>query len=436
MVSIMVFQEEIIRKANNELTRANYAIIERIPLPVEHFKAQREGNTTNLLLMPTTEGYFHIYVDWSLEYLGNNLPEDIFTNEERNGWRRLAIPNDGDMASTLKVVATVFGLDGDTPQIPTEGEKQKAQKTNDHKIEKADSKTGSLDKKLEEFGVDLTLLAEQKKLNPVIGREKEMQKITGILLKHGKNAPLLIGEPGVGKSAIVEGLAQWIVERKVIDELLDSRIIEINLSLLSAGASMKGMLEDRVKNIVNAAKGDSRIILFFDELHTIFSTSGDNNIGTMLKSDLARGTFKVIGATTYRDYKQSIEKDGALARRFQKVLVNEPSEEQTIEILKGLRNHLEAHHNVKISDEVIQEAVKLSAWYITDRYLPDKAIDLIDEASVKMRLSKEMVEMTDETAETEIVESEMTFEEALQQGEYTIARKLLESREVILNAKT
>ncbi|MFQ6044104.1 MAG: AAA family ATPase [Candidatus Poribacteria bacterium] len=431
----MLFKEDTIRKVYSELGRENYALIERIPLPVEHFKTLREENTTNLLLMRTTKGFFHIYVDEGLEYLGNNLPEDIFTKEVRDGWRRLDIPNNPDVSLTLKTVAAVLGLDGEAPRLPSKGEEDKKEESPVKK------NTGRFNKVFEKFGKDLTSLASSGKLSPVIGREKEIQSIIGIILKHGKNAPLLIGEPGVGKSAIVEGMAQRIAEGKVILELRESRIIEVNLGFLSAGASMKGELEERVKNIINAAKEDARVILFFDELHAICSTRGDNDVATLLKSDLARGTFKVIGATTYRDYKQSIEKDGALARRFQQVLVKEPSEEETIEILTGLRPCLEAHHSVKIPDEVIKEAVKLSAWYINDRYLPDKAIDLIDEACVRMRLSKGTEEVSDEaevmdsglpvqkaTHDFVLGQTGMTLEEALQRGEYRLARGILEKR--------
>jgi len=378
----MLLREDTIQQVNTDLKREHYAVIKQVILPAHYFRSHQKGNASNILLMRTTEGYFHVYIDDEIEYLGKGLPPNIFTNESRNGWKRLNIPNDGDIQSTLETVSAVLGLDGNPPRLPDKDHKRQDTGKDDVSI-----KGSRFSASLYKFGKDLTSMAQDGKLAPVIGREKEIQSVIGILLKHGKNAPLLIGEPGVGKSAVVEGLAQNIAEGKIIDEFHDSRIFEINLGFLSAGASMKGELEERVKNIVNAAKENPRVILFFDELHIICSNNGNNDIATLLKSDLARGTFKVIGATTYRDYRQSIEKDGALARRFQQVLVKEPSEEETIEMLMGLRPRLEAHHGVGIPDESIKEAVKLSSFYITDRYLPDKAIDLIDQACVKMRLS-------------------------------------------------
>jgi ATP-dependent Clp protease ATP-binding subunit ClpA len=377
----MLLREDTIQKVNTDLEREHFTVIEKVILPAYYFRSHRKDNASNILLMRTTGGYFHVYIDDEIEYLGKGLPPNIFTSESRNGWKRLNIPNDGDIQSTLGTISAVLGLDGNPPRL------KDYRRQDTDKDAYVSIKGSRFSASLYKFGKDLTSMAQDGKLTPVIGREKEIQSVIGILLKHGKNAPLLIGEPGVGKSAIVEGLAQNIAAGKVINELRDSRIFEVNLGFLSAGASMKGELEERVKNIVNAAKEDPRIILFFDELHTICSNNGDNDIATLLKSDLARGTFKVIGATTYRDYRQSIEKDGALARRFQQVLVKEPSEEETIEMIMGLRPKLEAHHGVGIPDELIKEAVKLSSFYITDRYLPDKAIDLIDQACVKMRLS-------------------------------------------------
>ena len=244
-------------------------------------------------------------------------------------------------------------------------------------------------KTLDQFGRDLTALASSGAIDPVIGREEEIQRVIQILSRRTKNNPCLIGEPGVGKTAVAEGLALKIVSRDVPEILKDKRVFSLDLTSMIAGTKYRGDFEDRIKNTIDEIKKSGNIILFIDELHTIVgagSAEGSADAANILKPCLARGDFQVIGATTIKEYRKYIEKDAALERRFQPVMVGEPSEEETVQILKGLRDRYEAHHKVKITDEAIEEAVSLSSRYIADRFLPDKAIDLIDEAASRVRL--------------------------------------------------
>ncbi len=236
---------------------------------------------------------------------------------------------------------------------------------------------------LDEFGVDLTKLAREGKLDPVIGREKEIERVIQILSRKTKNNPVLIGEPGVGKTAIVEGLAQRIVNRDVPEDLLDMRVIALDLGALVAGTKYRGQFESRMKAIIKEASQGDDIILFIDELHTLVgagAAEGSIDAANMLKPALARGDIRVIGATTLSEYRKYIEKDGALERRFQVVLVEPTSLEDTLEILRGLRPKYEEYHSVVITDEALEAAVKMADRYLTDKFMPDKAIDLLDEA--------------------------------------------------------
>ena len=245
---------------------------------------------------------------------------------------------------------------------------------------------------LDQFSRDLNALARQGKLDPVIGREKEIERVIQILSRRTKNNPVLIGEPGVGKTAIAEGLAQKIVEGSVPESMLGRRVLALDLTGMVAGTKYRGDFEERIKNALEEAKKSGDVILFIDELHTIIgagAAEGAMDAANIVKPMLGRGEIQVVGATTLNEYRKYIEKDAALERRFQPVTVNEPTPEQSVEILKGLREKYEAHHGLTITDEAIETAVKMSSRYINDRYLPDKAIDLIDEAASRVRMENQ-----------------------------------------------
>ncbi|HIC97744.1 MAG TPA: ATP-dependent Clp protease ATP-binding subunit, partial [Aquificaceae bacterium] len=243
---------------------------------------------------------------------------------------------------------------------------------------------------LERFGTNLTALAKEGKLDPVIGREKEVNQVIEVLLRRTKNNPVLVGDPGVGKTAIVEGLAQKIVNREVPPELREKEIWAVDMATLLAGSKYRGEFEERMKSLLEEVKDKGNAVLFIDEIHTLVGAGkaeGAVDAGNIMKPALARGEIRVIGATTVDEYRKHIEKDPALERRFQPIYVDEPSPEETVEILKGLRHKLEKHHRVKISDEAIEAAVNLTKRYVTSRKLPDKAIDALDQASARKKLS-------------------------------------------------
>src|SRR5207248_719499 len=250
---------------------------------------------------------------------------------------------------------------------------------------KGKSKTPALDS----FGRDLTELARQGKLDPVIGRQNEIERVIQVLSRRTKNNPVLLGEAGVGKTAIVEGLAQLVVDSNVPELLRDKRIVVLDLAMMVAGTKYRGQFEERIKAVMNEVRRAKNTILFIDELHTLVGAGGAEgaiDASNVLKPALARGEIQCIGATTLDEYRKYIEKDAALARRFQEIIVNPPSKEETIEILKGLRDRYEAHHRVQIKDTALSAAVELSERYISGRCLPDKAIDVIDEAGARVRL--------------------------------------------------
>ncbi len=297
------------------------------------------------------------------------------------------------------------------------------------------SRTSSRNLNLEEFGTNLTRLAVEGRLDPVVGREKEIERVVQILGRRTKNNPILIGEPGVGKTAIAEGLAQRIATNDVPDILTDKQVISLDMGLLVAGTRFRGDFEERLNRILDEVRISGNIILVIDEVHTLVGTGsieGGMDAANLLKPALARGELQCIGATTLDEYRQHIERDPALERRFQPVMVGEPSVEDTIEILYGLRDRYEQHHKVRITNEALEAAAKLSARYISDRYLPDKAIDLIDEAGSRVRLANTPQSAT-KGLKQELRQVVRAKEEAVKEQDFDRAGKLRD-RELELEA--
>lgn len=299
-------------------------------------------------------------------------------------------------------------------------------------IQRGRNEEATLTPTLDQYSRDLTAMARAGRLDPVIGREKETERVIQILCRRGKNNPCLIGEPGVGKTAIVEGIAQSLVNGNVPDIVADKRLVSLDMSGLVAKSKYRGEFEDRIKKVINEVETAGNVLLFIDELHTIIGAGGAEgalDASNILKPALARGDVQVIGATTIEEYRKYIEKDAALERRFQPVQVEEPTEEESIEILKGLRKLYEKHHHVEITDEGVEASVRLSARYVNDRFLPDKAIDLMDEAAAKARLG--MMHGSDEMMQLnrEIHQTELDMEHALQEGDIEKARTWKETRE-------
>ncbi|WP_273085902.1 ATP-dependent Clp protease ATP-binding subunit [Capnocytophaga gingivalis] len=279
---------------------------------------------------------------------------------------------------------------------------------------------------LDNFGKDLTAMAMQGKLDPVVGRFKEIERVSQILSRRKKNNPLLIGEPGVGKSAVAEGLALRIIERKVSRALFNKRVVTLDLGSLVAGTKYRGQFEERMKAIMNELEQNKDVILFIDEIHTLVgagSASGSLDASNMFKPALARGEIQCIGATTMNEYRESIEKDGALERRFQKVIIEPTSYEETIEILNNVKGKYEDHHHVKYTPEAIEACVKLTTRYITDRFLPDKALDAMDEAGARVYISQIKVSKKVEALEEEIAKIQQLKNEAVSGARYEEAAR-------------
>ena len=287
---------------------------------------------------------------------------------------------------------------------------------------------------LDQYSRDLTQLATEGALDPVVGREEEIQRVIQILSRRTKNNPCLIGEPGVGKTAIVEGIAERIVSGLVPDSVQGKRVVSLDLSGIVAGSKYRGEFEERIKKVIQEVTKAGNVLLFIDELHTIIGAGGAEgaiDASNILKPALARGEIQIMGATTITEYRKYVEKDAALERRFQPVTVEEPGEEQTVAILKGLRGKYEAHHHVKITDEAVEAAVRLSARYINDRFLPDKAIDLMDEAAARVRFG--VSNHTEKLAElrNQITEKELQLEDALSNSDIALAKQCKEEKEAL-----
>ncbi len=285
---------------------------------------------------------------------------------------------------------------------------------------------------LDQYSRDLTEYAREGKLDPVIGREEEIQRVVQILSRRTKNNPCLVGEPGVGKTAIAEGLALKIVEGNIPETIKEKRVVTLDLSGMVAGSKYRGEFEERIKKVISEVIGDGNVLLFIDEIHTIIGAGGAEgaiDASNILKPSLARGELQIIGATTREEYRKYIEKDAALERRFQPVVVDEPSEEEAVKILFGLRDKYEAHHQVRITDSALEAAVKLSSRYINDRYLPDKAIDLMDEAASKVRLSTYTSSPEIKNLEQEIKRLEDEKEKAIKAEAYEKAGEIKKQQE-------
>ena len=315
---------------------------------------------------------------------------------------------------------------------------KKDNNTTDNK-QKNNSATPLLDK----YGRDLNILAQEEKIDPVIGRNREIERVIQILSRRTKNNPILIGEPGVGKTAVTEGLAQRLINGNIPKVLASKRIISLNMASLVAGTKYRGDFEDRLKKIIDEIIENKNIILFIDEMHTLIgagAAEGSMDAANILKPALSRGEIQVIGATTLKEYKKYIEKDSALERRFQTIMVNEPSAEDAISILKGIRNKYEKFHCAKITDEAIKAAVKISQRYITDRFLPDKAIDLMDEAAAKVRLKTVNIPTNISQLEQKIQDLKKAKEKAIDNQDYELAATIrdqeIQIKEELATAKT
>lgn len=329
----------------------------------------------------------------------------------------------------------------DMPKLNVFKENKAPKKDNNTKDNK--QKNNSATPLLDKYGRDLNILAQEEKIDPVIGRNREIERVIQILSRRTKNNPILIGEPGVGKTAVTEGLAQRLINGNIPKVLASKRIISLNMASLVAGTKYRGDFEDRLKKIIDEIIENKNIILFIDEMHTLIgagAAEGSMDAANILKPALSRGEIQVIGATTLKEYKKYIEKDSALERRFQTIMVNEPSAEDAISILKGIRNKYEKFHCAKITDEAIKAAVKISQRYITDRFLPDKAIDLMDEASAKVRLKTVNIPTNILQLEQKIQDLKKAKEKAIDNQDYELAATIrdqeIQIKEELATAKT
>jgi len=409
----------LIREGNGTAARvlaaagiADDAVIEKID---ELIGLGNESNVTTVSLTPRTKA----------------ILETALNEANRQG--SSYIGTEHILAGLLRqqdsvAVKIIVDLGGDCQRMYDEATgQQSGTEPQEGGYSKAPKKGKSSTPTLDQFSRDLNEAAKQGKIDPVIGRDKEIDRVIQILCRRTKNNPCLIGEPGVGKTAIAEGLAQKIVEGNIPDILKDKTVVCLDLSAMIAGAKYRGEFEDRMKNAMKEIRTAGNILLFIDEIHTLVgagAAEGAIDAANILKPSLARGEIQVIGATTFDEYRQYIEKDAALERRFQSVTVDEPTEDEALQILKGIRDKYEAHHRVKITDEALEAAVKLSKRYITDRFLPDKAIDLIDEAASKARLQSYTAPPDLKKLEDKLVKLERNKEEAIKGQDFEKAAKI------------
>ena len=333
---------------------------------------------------------------------------------------------------------SIIGKDDFSDESSESGDGSEFEEVKSPQIAKTKSKSNKKSKTpvLDNFGKDLTSMAENDELDPIIGRELEIQRVSQILSRRKKNNPLLIGEPGVGKSAIAEGLAIRIIKKKVSRVLYNKRIISLDLASLVAGTKYRGQFEERMKAVMNELEKNSDIILFIDEIHTIVGAGGATgslDASNMFKPALARGTIQCIGATTLDEYRNSIEKDGALERRFQKIIVEQTNEEETLEILKNIKEKYEDHHNVIYTDEALLACVKLTSRYMTDRHLPDKAIDALDEAGSRVHLTNLDVPPHIDELEAQLEDIKLNKNNAVKNQKYEEAASFRDKEKIIEN---
>jgi len=406
----MIKDNGIIKDYLTELKLLNQAFIDKVVAAVNSFPTiSGIQNSQQLFLASATNSLFD-----KAEEVANELKDEFISAEDI----LLAMTKLDN--SNIQKLLTEFRINSNT--VLNVMKKIRGNKKVDNKNAEENMKA------LEKFSTDLTLLARKGKLDPVIGRDEEVRRIIQVLNRRTKNNPVLIGEPGVGKTAIAEGLAQRIVRGDVPESLKEVKLISLDMGALVAGAKFRGEFEERLKAVLKEVEdSNGEIVMFIDELHTVVgagATEGSMDAGNLLKPMLARGVLRTIGATTINEYRKYIEKDAALERRFQPIQLDEPTQEECVEILKGIRDKYEAHHKVTITDGALTAAVKLSVRYIPDRFLPDKAIDLIDEAASKIRMKTLTAPPDLKEIEEEIEKVKKEKEAAITTQEYEKAAKL------------
>jgi ATP-dependent Clp protease ATP-binding subunit ClpA len=372
-----LFDPEGIERFRREAAGTSLVAFPRVTLSPQWFAPGPRPATDVLFKALDNRQGCILLVEAALRYTGADRDvAGAFDNDESRGWRPLAVIAAVRAEEVLRFTDELLGLTGRPPRVPR-STPVRSREIVVGRTEAGGRAAPADDSPLHRFGVDLVEEAHAGRLAPPLYRDRETAALVRVLSKAGKNAACLIGEPGVGKTAVVEGLAVAIAEERVPAALRGARILDVNLSFLTAGASMRGDFEERVKDLVELARHDRRIVLFLDELHTVRAAGGDAS--QMLKADLGRGRISCIGATTSAEWRQ-IEADAALARRFQVIRVEELSPAQAVEAMRGRRVELERHHGVVVPDELIARAVDLAVRYLPDRRLPDKALDLLDEA--------------------------------------------------------